>query len=123
VEEIPPVRRRTRHFSGKRKLVRHGELGCEGLLLETTSQLRAFAEAIGVPMATMCLSWLVAQPGVSSVIVGARDPAQVEKNVAAAGLDIGPAAVAQLNEITFPLKQRLGANADLWQGAEDSRIR
>ena len=41
----------------------------------------------------------------------------------AADLDIGPAAIAQLNEITAPLKSQLGQNADMWNGSAESRIR
>ena len=32
-------------------------------------------------------------------------------------------AVAQLNELTYPLKRALGPNCDMWQTAENSRIR
>ena len=67
--------------------------------MDTVLDLRDFAEAIGIPMATMCLSWLVAQPGVTSVVLGARNERQLRGNLEAADLYIGPAAVAQLNEI------------------------
>jgi len=123
VEEIPVMRRRTRHFSSHREAVMHGEPGCEALLMETVQQLHRFADAIGVPMATMALCWLLAQPGITSVLVGARHPAQITRNLRAADLDLGPAAIAQLNEITGPLKDCLGPNADMWQSGEKSRIR
>ena len=122
VTEIPLMRRRTRHFSGDREGTRHGEAGCEGLLMETVGELRMFSEAIRVPLATVSLCWLLAQPGVTSVICGVRDPEQLGKNLQAADLNIGPAAVAQLNEITAELKRTLGANADMWNGARESRI-
>jgi aryl-alcohol dehydrogenase-like predicted oxidoreductase len=60
---------------------------------------------------------------VSSVVLGARTPAQLESNLEAADLDIGPAAVAQLDEITFPLKHALGTNCDMWETTAKSRIR
>ncbi|MCF6283979.1 MAG: aldo/keto reductase [Candidatus Hydrogenedentes bacterium] len=77
VDDIPVARRRTRHFSSHRDGVRHGEQGFEGQLLETVTRLREFSEAIGVPMATMCLCWVLAQPGVTSAIIGAREPKQL----------------------------------------------
>jgi myo-inositol catabolism protein IolS len=122
VEALPIARRRTRHFSGRRDGVRHREAGHETLLLETVTALRMFSDAIGVPMATMCLCWVLAQPGVTSAIIGARSPEQVRRNLRAATLNLGPAAIAQLNEISGPLKIAMGRNADLWQGADASRI-
>lgn len=122
VEVLPVARRRTRHFSGRRAGVRHGEAGFETLLMETVTALRRFSDAIGVPMATMCLCWVLAQPGVTSAIIGARSPDQVVRNLRAATLNLGPAAIAQLNEISGPLKIAMGKNADLWQGEADSRI-
>lgn len=122
VEALPVARRRTRHFSARREGVRHGENGHETLLMETVTGLRNFAEAIGVPMARMCLCWVLAQPGVTSAIIGARSPDQVVRNLRAATLNLGPAAIAQLNEISAPLKMAMGKNADLWQGEAESRI-
>ncbi|MBX3176173.1 MAG: aldo/keto reductase [Candidatus Hydrogenedentes bacterium] len=122
VEALPVARRRTRHFSGRREGVRHGEPGHETLLLETVTALRSFSDAIGVPLATVSVCWVLAQPGVTSAIVGARSPEQVQRNLRAALLNLGPAAIAQLNEISGPLKRAMGKNADLWQGEKASRI-
>ena len=122
VEEIPMMRRRTRHFSGTRQGTRHGEHGEEELLMATLSDLGDFAEAVGLPLAVLSLGWLTAQPGVTSVVLGARTPSQLRSNLDAADLDIGPAAVAQLDEITFPLKRALGMNCDMWETAARSRI-
>ena len=122
VPDVPLLRRRTRHFSKDREGTRHGERGCEGTLMEMVGKLRRFAEAIGMPTATVSLYWLVAQPGVTSAIVGARNTAQVRHNMEAADLDLGPAGIAQLNEISGPLKSILGGNADMWQSGEEARI-
>ncbi len=123
IDDIPPARRRTRHFSSKRPGTRHGEKGCEELLMKTVAHLARISETLEIPMAALCLSWLLAQPGVTSAILGARNPRQIKLNLATAGLDLGPAIMAHLNEISAPLKSRLGANADLWLGPNDRRIR
>jgi len=123
VEDIPANRRRSRHFSSSREGVRHGEPGCEELMLETLAGLDRIAARIETPMATVALAWLIAQPGITSVIVGGRIPAQVERNVAAAELMLSDEIVAELNAITEPLRQRLGTNLDMWEGEADSRIR
>jgi len=122
IDMLPLPRRRTRHFSGKREGVRHGGPGYETLLMQTVSELRQFSQAIGVPMATMCVSWVLAQPGISSAIIGARSPEQVLRNMRSAELSLGPAGIARLNEITAPLKFAMGDNADLWQDETASRI-
>ena len=74
-------------------------------------------------MSVLSLCWLIAQPGVTSVILGCRNAKQLEENLEAADLDIGPAAIAQLNEFTFPLKEVMGDNCDMWETEENSRIR
>jgi aryl-alcohol dehydrogenase-like predicted oxidoreductase len=54
--------------------------------------------------------------------LGARKAAQLAHNLPAADLDLGPAAIAQLNEISFPLKRHMGRNPDMWQSGKDSRV-
>lgn len=122
IDALPIPRRRTRHFSGRREGVRHGEGGFETLLMETVTELRQFSNAVGIPLATVALCWVLAQPGVTSAIIGARHPDQVVRNLRAGTLNLGPAAIAQLNEISGPLKAAMGRNADLWQGEANTRI-
>ncbi len=123
VEEIPVSRRRTRHFASTREGTRHGEPGCEDLLFETLRRLKTISARIGHPMADVALAWLLARPEVTSVIVGAREPDQVLRNVRSVGLELDPDTVAELDDITKPVKDKLGGNADLWVGAKESRIR
>ena len=123
VEDIPANRRRSRHFSNLRPGTRHGEPGCEDLMFETLAGLEHVAARIEKPMATVALAWLIAQPGIASVIGGGRKPAQIERNVAAAELALSDDTVAELNKISEPLKQRLGTNLDLWECEANSRIK
>lgn len=122
IEDIPFQRRRTRHFSCTREGTRHGQTGHEKILWDTLEDLGDFAEAIGVPLAVLSLCWLMRQPGVSSVIIGSRKIDQLLFNLQAINLDIGPAATAQLNEATYPLKVALGRNCDMWESDENKRI-
>lgn len=123
VEEIPPTRRRTRHFASTRENTRHGEPGCETELLETLRRIQAFSAKLGHTMADVALAWLLGKPGVTSVIVGAREPEQVWRNAVGAQLQLESEAVAELDEITEPIKAKLGGNCDLWIGKKESRIR
>lgn len=123
VEEIPVNRRRTRHFASSREGTRHEEAGAEALLLETLERLEHVAVTLDEPLATVALAWVMAQPGVTSAIVGARNPAQLERNLRAATLAVSSDVIAQLNLITEPLKRHFGGNADMWENDEHSRIR
>lgn len=123
IEDIPQARRRTRHFASSRPGTRHGEAGCESLLMETLFALETAAAEIGCALPTLALAWAMAKPGVASVIAGARNPRQVARNAEAARLALEAAIVARLDAIAEPLKQRLGKNADMWLGEGESRIR
>jgi aryl-alcohol dehydrogenase-like predicted oxidoreductase len=123
LEDVPPFRLRTRHFSGDRPQSRHGDVGAEEEVTAAVNGVRAIAEALGEPMANVALAWVMAQPGVASVIAGARTPDQIARNVKATELLLSPETIAQLNEATEPVKQALGSNADYWQTAENSRMR
>ena len=121
--EIPPARRRTRHFSSKREHTRHGEEGCEELLFNALKEIAGVAQQLGTSMATLALAWVMAQPGVTSVIAGARRADQVTRNAAAAELKPSQEVIERLNAITEPIKEHLGANADMWDSGERARIR
>ncbi|MFC7790193.1 aldo/keto reductase [Microbacterium sp. MAHUQ-60] len=66
---------------------------------------QSFCDARGITMLQATFGWLLAQPGVSSVIAGATTPAQVEANAAAA--DAWNPTAADLAEIDrlFPLPE------------------
>ena len=81
------------------------------------------AEGLGEPMARVALAWAIGRPGVTSVIVGARNPGQLLRNIEAADLVLGEEAVRALDAATDPLKAKLGPNADMWCSEADSRIR
>jgi len=123
VEEIPVNRRRTRHFAASREGTRHGEPGAEALLLQTLEDLTQVADDIDEPLATVALAWVLAQPGVTSAIVGARNTLQLERNLRAVALNVKTETMEKLNRITDPLKAYFGANADMWESNANSRIR
>lgn len=120
-DEVPVGRARTRHFSGKRPMARHGEEGAESETFATIKDIQHIAEEINIPMAKIALAWLLTQEGITSVIVGARKPEQVFENVRAADLELPPDVIAKLTKATEKLKQKLGPNPDIWQS--ESRIR
>ncbi|HEY9498934.1 MAG TPA: aldo/keto reductase [Terrimesophilobacter sp.] len=52
---------------------------------DAIENFQAFCDARGLAMLTATFSWLLAQPGLASVIAGATTPEQITQNVAAAG--------------------------------------
>ena len=122
VDAIPANRRRTRHFATEREGVRHGEPGCEAALIEALHGIAGVAGELGQPVANVAMAWCIAQAGVASIIVGARKPQQVLRNIPASDLVLDHQTVDALSRITEPLKQHFGTNCDMWCGEQKSRI-
>lgn len=64
--------------------------------------LRTYAKDRDIPMATVAIGWLTAQPVVGSVIAGATSPEQVLANAAAPEWRPSPEDLAALDEICPP---------------------
>lgn len=47
--------------------------------------LRAIADQAGLPMAHLAMAWVLGRPGITSVLVGGREPAHIDQAMAAAG--------------------------------------
>lgn len=62
--------------------------------------LRRLAEARGVSPAQVALAWLLAQPVVSSVIIGAKRVDQLDDNLAAVGLALTADELAELDKVS-----------------------
>ncbi len=122
INEIPEDRARTRHFNSfVWPQARHGEEGVEAEMMTVIEGLRKISIEQGHSMANIALAWLLNQKGVTSVIMGGRNADQVRRNAAAGETALSPDVLAALNELSRPLKEKMGANADMWQA--ESRIR
>ena len=60
--------------------------------------MRPIAEAHGVSVAQIALAWLLHQPQVTSVIVGAKRPEQLADNLAATQVTLSAAELAQIDQ-------------------------
>jgi aryl-alcohol dehydrogenase-like predicted oxidoreductase len=74
----------------------------EGRLYDTIEVLIELAADRGVSAAQVALAWLLARPGITSVIVGARTEEQLADNLAAASLELTPAEQARLEAVSRP---------------------
>ena len=62
--------------------------------------MRPIAQARGVSVAQIALAWLLAQPQVTSVIIGAKRTEQLADNIAAAQVTLSADELKQLDEVS-----------------------
>jgi aryl-alcohol dehydrogenase-like predicted oxidoreductase len=74
----------------------------EGKLYDIIDALVAIGEARGVSAAQVALAWLLGRPGVATLVIGARDEAQLRDNLAAAGLELAGDERARLGAVSAP---------------------
>ena len=67
--------------------------------------LDAIAKETGKAVAQIALNWVLQRPSVATVIIGARDEAQLRENLGAVGWKLTPAQMAQLDAASA--KQRI----------------
>ncbi|MDM0068182.1 aldo/keto reductase [Variovorax sp. J31P207] len=80
--------------------------------------MRPIAQAHGVSVAQVALAWLLHQPQVTSVIVGARRAEQLADNLAATQVALSAAELAQLDQVS-----RLPAEYPDWMFARQGENR
>jgi aryl-alcohol dehydrogenase-like predicted oxidoreductase len=66
-------------------------------LYNVIDALQSVADEIGKSIPQVALAWLLARPTVSSVIIGARNEAQLRDNLGAVGWSLTTKQIAQLN--------------------------
>ena len=121
VDEVPDGLARTRLYSHDRPMARHGEIGCETEVFNALAKIRSVAAEAGVTMAEMALAWVRQQPGVTSLLVGARTPEEVRWNLPSVALTLSNDLLKRLSEIAEGVKNKLGNNPDMWMS--ESRMR
>ncbi len=122
---VPPMLARSRHFHHSRGQgnSRHGEDGFEKELFLALDQIRKIADREKVPMNQLALAWIMTHPGVTTTLVGSRNAAQLDENVASTNLHLKQYVVKELNAATNLLLEQLGSNPDYYEASTNSRIR
>ena len=120
-DEVPEGLARTRWYASSRAQARHGEPGCEAAVFSAISGIRELSRQVGAPMASVALAWVRQQRGVTSFLVGARNPDELETNLPTLSLELDAATMAELERLTQPVKDAIGRNPDMWMS--DSRMR
>lgn len=113
-EEVPSGLARTRWYASHRSDSAHGEAGAEEEVFAALAEIKRIAEELGQPMAAVSLAWLRQQAGVASILIGARNPQELQLNLPALDLHLSPDVINALNKATDPVKEKLGNNPDMW---------
>ncbi len=74
----------------------------EDQLYDIIDALVEIAESRGVSAAQVALAWLLGRPGVTSLVIGARNEDQLHDNIAAAELTLGDDERARLDKASAP---------------------
>ncbi|WP_158918473.1 aldo/keto reductase [Caulobacter sp. S45] len=72
---------------------------------ETVAQVQKIAEQHGTAMATLSVAWVLANPTITSVILGASRVEQLGDTLAAADYDLDSALKAQLDEVSIEYRR------------------
>ncbi|MFC5000216.1 aldo/keto reductase family protein [Dactylosporangium cerinum] len=75
-------------------------------VLTAVQQLKPLAEQAGLTMAQLGVAWVLQNPNVSSAIVGATRPEQLQDNVKAAGVKLDAELLKRIDEILDPVVER-----------------
>jgi myo-inositol catabolism protein IolS len=74
---------------------------------ESVQVMQAVARRCGLPLSTLAIRWVLARPGVTSVLVGARSIEQLRSNVQAASAPIAPVVAEELSALSEEASRRL----------------
>jgi aryl-alcohol dehydrogenase-like predicted oxidoreductase len=75
-------------------------------VLTAVQNLRPIANSVGLDLAQLAIAWVLQNPNVASAIIGASRPEQVTSNVAAAGVVLEPAVLAQIDAVIGEVAER-----------------
>lgn len=75
-----------------------------------------------VPITQIAISWVLAQPGVTSVTFGVSSPSQVAENVNAALYPFPAEEAGAILAHSDAIKEKIGTNCDVWNSAGGGRI-
>ncbi len=69
-------------------------------LYPATEKMKALAAEVGQPLVNLAIQWVARQPGVASVLLGARNETQARENAAAVANPVSDDVIAQLTTIS-----------------------
>jgi aryl-alcohol dehydrogenase-like predicted oxidoreductase len=98
----PPAASRATDETGGRMIARF----LTDETLTAVQQLRPLAEQAGLTMAQLAVAWVLQNPNVSSAIVGASRPEQLQESVQAAGVTLDASLLKAIDDVLDPVVDR-----------------
>jgi len=84
-------------------------------IADAVEQMKQVADEAGQPLVNLAVQWVAAQPGVASVLLGARDARQAEQNAATLANPVNPASLDRLTAISDAATQHVPATGNIFQ--------
>jgi len=69
-------------------------------------RLKALTDARGISLVTVAVAWVLAQPGITSAIIGASKPSQLKANVEAVSFEFDDELMAACEAAWWQLPRR-----------------
>ncbi|MBB3111429.1 voltage-dependent potassium channel beta subunit [Paenibacillus phyllosphaerae] len=91
INQVPAESRAAKHENFKGKITEEK--------IEKVQQLQAIARELDITVGQLSLAWILRQPNVSSALVGASRPEQVEENVQASGIVLEESVLKRIADI------------------------
>jgi myo-inositol catabolism protein IolS len=122
LSDVPEWQRRTRHFdAAATPLSRHGGKGFEQQTTEALHRIREIAGDYGTTIADIATQWVIANPAITSALIGARTLEKLNENIRAASASLPGEIKLALDEVTTPLKELMGNHFDYYESPENDR--
>ncbi|MFL2077789.1 aldo/keto reductase family protein [Marinilactibacillus psychrotolerans] len=67
--------------------------------LEAVQKIDSIADQLDLTLVQLSLAWILRQPGVSSAIIGASKPSQIEENVQASGIKLSQDVLDEIDKV------------------------
>ena len=122
VEDVPLGRRANRLYNSAWGQGRHTDGGFEEPVFALVDQLRQLCAQAGISMSALSLGFLKEQTAVGSVLMGVRSVEQLESNLRDFETPIPQEVLERAEELSRPLLEQEGDNADLWENAGGGRM-
>jgi aryl-alcohol dehydrogenase-like predicted oxidoreductase len=122
--EVPPHQAHSRHFAQERGKgsSRHNEKGAEEEVFKTVALLRELSKETGVSVAQLSVAWVLANPRISSALIGSRNGTELEDNIRAVELKLSADVLDRINRVSQEVLDKLGNNPDYYENSKESRI-
>jgi aryl-alcohol dehydrogenase-like predicted oxidoreductase len=86
-----------------------------GKVLYTVERLRPIAKDLGVTMPQLALRWIIEQEGITTALVGARTPQEIEDNAGTVGWDLPEDVKQEMQDISDELYYSMPYYYDMWE--------